>query len=71
MQNSERDDKQEKGAHCTRAFIHLLTEHLLPVSASRGPVFFLRYPLNGRIDQNETQAKGVSACDLIFRDILS
>ena len=28
---------------------------------------FRRYPLNGRIDQNETWAKGVSTCDLIVR----
>ena len=31
---------------------------------------FWRYPLNGRIDQNETRDQGVSACDLIFRNIL-
>ena len=46
-------------------------EQRLPsVSVSRGPVF-RRYRLNGPIDQNETWPQGVSACDLIFRNILS
>ena len=31
---------------------------------------FRRYPLNERIAQNETRAQGVSACDLIFRNML-
>ena len=42
---------------------------LLSVSASQGPVF-RRYLLNGPIDQDETWAQGVSACDLIFHNIL-
>ena len=41
---------------------------LLSASASREPVF-RRYHLNGRIDQNETWAQGVSACDLSFCSI--
>ena len=43
--------------------------NLLSVSASRGPVF-RRNSLNGQIDQNETWAQGVSAHDLIVRNIL-
>ena len=39
-------------------------QSLLSVSASRGAVF-RRYPLNGRIDQIESWAQGVPACDLI------
>ena len=42
---------------------------LLSVSDSRWPTF-RRYLLNGRIDQNETKAQGVSVYDLIFRNIL-
>ena len=42
---------------------------LLSVSALRGPVI-RRHLLNGQIDQDEAWAQGVSACDLIFRNIL-
>ena len=42
---------------------------LLSVSASRGPVF-RRHLLNEQIDQDKIWAQGVSACDLIFHNIL-
>ena len=46
---------------------------LLSVSASRGPVFrryLRRYLINGEIYQDETWAQWISACDLIFDNIL-
>ena len=59
------------GAISAESYVIRLVDvkRLLSVSASRGPVF-RRYPLSGRIGENETWAQGVSACDLIFRYIL-
>ena len=48
---------------------HSLQSRLLSVSAARGPVF-RRYLLEGKLDQDETWAQRVLACDLIFHNIL-
>ena len=42
---------------------------LLSISASPGPVF-RRYLLNRPIDNDETWAQGISACDLVFCIVL-
>ena len=49
--------------------VNMNNKQLLSVSALREPVF-RRYLLNGLIDQDETWAQGVSACGLIFANIL-
>ena len=43
--------------------------NLLAVSALQGPVS-RRHILNGRIDENEIRAQGVSECDQIFPNVL-
>ena len=46
-------------------YFEIIKDHYYLVQLSGGPVF-RRYLLNGRIDQDETRARGVSAFGLFF-----
>ena len=69
LQNVEYRHCRVRHGHAMPNKVKPIVTHLLSVSASRGPVF-RRYLLNGQTDQDETLAREVSKCDLIFHNIL-